>query len=63
MYRIETNFGTYQLSLMPNVDDMIKYYHFARKSGLAINDIKFVITEIEKPVTVSITTILKDIAA
>ena len=63
MYQIETNFGSYNLSLMPNTDDMIKYYHYARKSGLEINQIKFVITEIARPDCTSITKILKDIAA
>ena len=63
MYQVNTNFGSYTLSLMPNVDDMIKYYHYARKFGVEIKDIKFVITELEKPITVSISRILKDIAA
>lgn len=63
MYQVNTNFGSYNLSLMPNTDDLIKYYHYARKSGIEINAIKFEIRELAKPVTTSITRILKDIAA
>lgn len=60
MYRIETNFGTYNLSLMPTTEDICKYYSAAHKAGVNIPAIKFQIVEIEPIQTASISTILSE---
>jgi hypothetical protein len=61
MYQVETNFGSYNLRLMPTTEDILKYYHLARSKGMAIEDIKFRIVEPDAPSFDSICTILRNI--
>ncbi len=61
MYRIDTNFGVYNVELMPSLEDTLKYWAKAHSVGIAVDKIRFKITELPRPEAVYITHILNDV--
>lgn len=61
MYEVTTNFGVYTVKFMPNVDEMIRYFHKAGQAGISPKAIQFKVRELPSPTPVSISQIIADI--